>query len=119
MLARSSAIPYIEGVEATSEERQLTTVFEDLASAKISNLYPKFAIEEEILRFKVSGEKHDADAMVLCGRNVPMNDILVVHVLNGIHDLGSIVPRARQGQRSHPRYPRLHLAVWCQIEHKD
>ena len=52
-----------------------------------------------------------AYVMVIDGGKVPVDDILVVHVLDSIDDLRSVVPRTRQRQRPHPRYPRLHLTV--------
>ena len=109
--------------EADQRGGQLTTVFEDLPCSKIGNLYPELAVEKEILRFKISviGGRFEMGAyvMVLDGRDVPMDNVLVVHVLDSIDDLRCVIPCACQRQRSQPRYPRLHLAVWCKIQHKD
>lgn len=60
-----------------------------------------------------------AYVMVLNGRNAPVDNVLIMHVLDGIDYLRCIVPRARQGQRPQARYPRLHFAVWCKIQHEN
>lgn len=84
-----------------TESEQLTTIFEDLACSEIGDLYPESAIEEEILRFKVSGR--GLMSLSLMGwSNVPVDNVLVVHVLDSIDDLGCIIPRARQRQGSEP-----------------
>lgn len=60
-----------------------------------------------------------AYVMGLDERDVPMDDILIMHVLDSVDDLCCVIPHARQRQRPQPRYPRLHLAVWCKIQHKN